>query len=77
MNFEHSEKVRGLIRQVREFMEEHVLPNEGVFIDQIEANPWETPAITEELKGKARAAGLWNLLLPVEHGSYSAGLTNL
>ena len=77
MNFEHSEKVQGLIRQVREFMEEHVLPNEGVFIDQIEANPWETPAITEELKGKARAAGLWNLFLPVEHGSYSAGLTNL
>jgi acyl-CoA dehydrogenase len=77
MNFEHSEKVQGLIRQVRAFMEEHVLPNEAVFLEQIAANPWETPAITEELKGKARAAGLWNLFLPVEHGAYSAGLTNL
>ena len=56
MNFEHSEKVQGLIRQVREFMDEHVLPNGDEFIDQIEANPWETSAITEELKGKARAA---------------------
>jgi acyl-CoA dehydrogenase len=77
MNFEHSEKVKGLIGQVRDFMEEHVLPNEGLFVEQVEANPWETPAITEELKGKARAAGLWNLFLPVEHGDYSAGLTNL
>jgi acyl-CoA dehydrogenase len=77
MNFEHSEKVQGLIQQVRGFMEEHILPNEGLFIEQIAKNPWETPAITQELKIKARAAGLWNLFLPAEHGRYSAGLTNL
>jgi len=77
MNFEHSDKVKGLVRQVRDFMDEHILPNEDVFIEQIAQNPWETPPITEELKPKARAAGLWNLFLPVEHGRYSAGLTNL
>jgi acyl-CoA dehydrogenase len=77
MDFEHSEKTKRLIRQVRDFMAEHVLPNEALFHEQIADNPWETPAITEELKGKARAAGLWNLFLPVEHGPYSAGLTNL
>jgi len=77
MNFEHSDKVKGLVRQVRGFMDEHILPNEDVFIEQIAQNPWETPPITEELKPKARAAGLWNLFLPVEHGRYSAGLTNL
>ncbi|HET6593077.1 MAG TPA: acyl-CoA dehydrogenase family protein [Xanthomonadales bacterium] len=77
MNFEHSEKVKGLMGQVRDFMREHVLPNEDVFLAQVEADPWATPAITEELKAKARAAGLWNLFLPVEHGAYGAGLTNL
>jgi acyl-CoA dehydrogenase len=77
MNFEHSDKVKGLIRQVRDFMEEHILPNEDVFIAQIAENPWETADITEELKARARAAGLWNLFLPVEHGRYSGGLTNL
>jgi len=77
MNFEHSDKVKGLVRQVRDFMEEHILPNEDVFTEQIEKNPWETPPITEELKARAREAGLWNLFLPVEHGRYSAGLTNL
>jgi len=77
MNFEHSDKVKGLIRQVRDFMQEHILPNEDVFIAQIAENPWETADITEELKARARAAGLWNLFLPVEHGRYSGGLTNL
>jgi len=77
MNFEHSDKVKGLVRQVRDFMQEHILPNEDVFAGQIAENPWETAHITEELKARARAAGLWNLFLPVEHGRYSAGLTNL
>jgi acyl-CoA dehydrogenase len=77
MNFEHSDKVKGLVRQVRDFMQEHILPNEDVFAAQVAARPWETADITEELKARARAAGLWNLFLPVEHGRYSAGLTNL
>jgi len=77
MNFEHSDKVKGLIRKVRDFMEEHILPNEDVFTAQIAENPWETADIIEELKARARAAGLWNLFLPVEHGRYSGGLTNL
>jgi acyl-CoA dehydrogenase len=46
MNFEHSDKVNGLIRQVRDFMEEHILPNEDVFNEQIAQNPWATPPIT-------------------------------
>jgi acyl-CoA dehydrogenase len=33
--------------------------------------------ITQELKEKAKAEGLWNLFLPKEHGDYSGGLTNL
>ncbi len=77
MNFEYSDKVKGLIQQVQAFMQEHVLPNEALFEEQIKANPWQTPAIVNELKEKAREAGLWNLFLPVEHGDYGAGLTNL
>ena len=77
MNFEYSAKVKGLLQQVRAFMQEHVLPNEALFEEQIKANPWRTPVIVNELKEKAREAGLWNLFLPVEHGGYGAGLTNL
>ncbi len=77
MDFEYSDKVKDLIQQVRSFMQENVLPNEALFHEQIAENPWETPAILEELKAKAKAQGLWNFFLPVSYGEYSPGLTNL
>jgi acyl-CoA dehydrogenase len=77
MDFEYSDKVKDLINRVRGFMNEHVHPNEATHTGQVSENPWETPPVVEELKAKARAAGLWNLFLPVEHGRYSGGLTNM
>jgi acyl-CoA dehydrogenase len=77
MDFEYSDKVRKLQRQVRDFMEQHILPNESAHGAQLAGSRWETPPIVEELKARARAAGLWNLFLPVEHGRYSGGLTNM
>ncbi len=77
MNFEYSDEVKGLVRQVRNFMEENIYPNETLFEQQVAAKPWETAEIVTELKQKARAAGLWNLFLPVEYGDYSGGLTNM
>lgn len=77
MDFNHSKKTQELLARLRTFMDEHVYPNEETFKEQIAANPWSTAPITEELKVKAREQGLWNLFLPVEHGEYSGGLTNL
>ncbi len=77
MDFEYSPKTEDLRRQVRGFMEEYVYPGEADFEAQIEASPWETPAIVKELKARARSAGLWNLFLPLEHGEHSGGLTNM
>jgi len=57
------------------FMEEHIYPNETVWEAQIRANRWQPVPIIEELKVKARAAGLWNLFLP--DSDRGAGLTNL
>jgi acyl-CoA dehydrogenase len=75
MDFEFSSKVKDLQRRLQAFMEEHVYPNEQRFHDEIERNRWLPTRVVEELKPKARAAGLWNLFLPNdEHG---AGLTNL
>jgi acyl-CoA dehydrogenase len=77
MNFDYSEKVERLREELEAFMEEHVYPNERTFYEQIEASGdrWSTPPIMEELKEKARAAGLWNLFLP--DSDFGAGLTNL
>ena len=75
MNFEFNDKVKELQRRLQAFLDEYIYPNEQRFRDEIERNPWSPTRIIEELKPKARAAGLWNLFLPEsEHG---AGLTNL
>ena len=57
-------------------MEEHVYPNEAKYQEHCDGpDRWQPVPVIEELKPKARAAGLWNLFLPAsEHG---AGLTNL
>ena len=76
MAFEHSGKVKDLAGRLTAFMEAHVHPNEDRFQAEVDAGDrWEPTAIMDDLKEKARAAGLWNLFLPEsEHG---AGLTNL
>ncbi|MGC1475715.1 MAG: acyl-CoA dehydrogenase family protein, partial [Terriglobales bacterium] len=56
------------------FMDEHVYPNEKRFHDEVERNRWQPTKVIEELKPKARAAGLWNLFLPNDENG--AGLTN-
>ncbi|WP_439133401.1 acyl-CoA dehydrogenase family protein [Pseudomaricurvus sp.] len=77
MDFEYSDKVKGLIEQVRAFMDEHVYPNQDLFNDQLSKDRWTTPPILDELKAKAKAQGLWNFFLPLSYGEYSGGLTNL
>lgn len=77
MDFAYSEKVRGLLKQLQDFMDQYIYPNERTYREQIAAsgNPHHHAEIVDELKEKARAQGLWNLFLPDEE--YGAGLTNL
>jgi len=75
VNFEFSDKVKELQQRLRAFMDEHIYPNERRFNGEIERNRWTPTRVIEELKPKARAAGLWNLFLPNDENG--AGLTNL
>jgi acyl-CoA dehydrogenase len=80
MQFSYSDKVIDLQKRVTAFMDEHVYAAEEVFDAEMDAarktgNPWVPTRIVEELKQKARAAGLWNLFLP--ESELGAGLTNL
>eukprot|EP01118_Nematostelium_gracile_P005628 TRINITY_DN1790_c0_g1_i1.p1 TRINITY_DN1790_c0_g1~~TRINITY_DN1790_c0_g1_i1.p1 ORF type:complete len:433 (-),score=121.36 TRINITY_DN1790_c0_g1_i1:14-1174(-) len=58
-------------------MDEHVYPNESVYVQQQNSLPsrWHIPPIMEELKKKAKEQGLWNLFLP--DSEFGAGLNNL
>jgi acyl-CoA dehydrogenase len=77
MQFDFSPRSRELKAQLESFMEAHVYPNEATYSRQLDAAPsrWEVPPIMEELKEKAKDAGLWNLFLP--ESDRGAGLTNL
>ncbi len=75
MQFEYSDTTRQLQKRLTAFMEEHIYPSEQLYYQQIAEERWRPVPVIEDLKPKARAAGLWNLFLPAsEHG---AGLTNL
>ena len=81
MHFEYSDKVKDLQARLLAFMDEHVYPNEERFHEEVAANraagnAWIPTKIVEELKPKARAAGLWNLFIP-NSARVPQGLTNL
>jgi acyl-CoA dehydrogenase len=76
MDFEPSARCNEFKERLGAFMDDHVYPAEAVYESQLRdsGNPHHQPAVMEELKGKAREAGLWNMFLPdAEHG---AGLSN-
>ncbi len=73
MDFEYSEKVKALQAKLQRFMDEHIYPNEAAHHEEIEENTragrrWTPLKSIEDLKVKARAAGLWNLWRPKSHG---------
>ncbi|WP_436526465.1 acyl-CoA dehydrogenase family protein [Actinoplanes sp. HUAS TT8] len=70
MDFEFDATTEDYRKRLTAFMDEHVYPSESSF----HSDGWEPPAVLQELQSAAKAAGLWNLFLPGEHG---AGLTNL
>ncbi|MDR7220673.1 acyl-CoA dehydrogenase family protein [Aminobacter aminovorans] len=74
MDFEYSDKTKSLLERLNAFMDEHVYPNERRYHEEVEADRWGHPPVLEELKAKAKAAGLWNLFLP--DSAHGAGLTN-
>jgi len=77
MDFDHNDKTKELLGRLEAFMDEHVYPNEKTFHEQVEAmgDDWTPAPVIEELKPKAKEAGLWNLFLP--DSELGAGLTNL
>jgi acyl-CoA dehydrogenase len=76
VDFEYSDKVKALQEKLGRFMDDHIYPNEHRYEEGVTPETrWQPRKIVEEMKPKAKAAGLWNLFLPEsEHG---AGLTNL
>lgn len=84
MDFDYTPKQIEWRDRVRAFFDAHILPAEDTYRAQLPAAVqagWAAVPIVEELKAKARAAGLWNMFMPpsaADDDAYAgAGLTNL
>ena len=79
MDFALSPKAAEYAKKLQAFMDREVFPAESIYHQQRLAfvkagTPHKLPPVVEELKKKAKAAGLWNLFVPKDHGGE---LTNL
>ncbi len=59
--------------QLQSFMDQHIYPNELRYHQELTGldNRFSTVPLMEELKTLAKAAGLWNLWMPRDHGGLS------
>ncbi len=87
MDFDYSPRQKEYLARLGAFFEAHIYPNTRVYEEQqAEGERWKVLPLLEDLKGKARAAGLWNLFIPPSAGHPQVdesfafegpGLTNL
>ncbi|GAB1513881.1 acyl-CoA dehydrogenase family protein [Actinophytocola sp. KF-1] len=77
MDFSHSATAADYLRRVSDFVRTEIEPVEPEYHRALHAStdPWTVLPVIDELKAKAREAGLWNLFLPdTDRG---AGLSNV
>lgn len=71
MDFDISPKQRQFLDRVTAFMDEHIvpaIPRYEAEMNVLGAERWKVVQVVEELKAKAKAAGLWNFFMPPHSG---------
>jgi alkylation response protein AidB-like acyl-CoA dehydrogenase len=69
MIFDYTPRMKEMQERLRAFMDEHIYPNEARYEEEAhKGERWKVIQVIEELKPKARAAGLWNMFVPPSHG---------
>ena len=79
MDFSPSPRAAELVDLVAAFVRDEIEPVAAEYHRQVSeaaaSGTWTESPLLDELRGKARAQGLWNLFLPAEHGdAYAAQL---
>lgn len=80
MSFELSPRGTEFLEKTKQFIRDEIEPVENEFWQEVQRTniggdwrTWQWPAVLDELKAKAKAAGLWNMFLP--DAELGAGLT--
>ncbi len=69
MIFDYTPRMKEMQEKLRAFMDEHIYPNEARYEQEVsKGERWKVIEVIEELKPRARAAGLWNMFVPPSHG---------
>jgi acyl-CoA dehydrogenase len=74
MDFTLAPELADLRKKVRNFMEEHVLPNEGAIVAEDRRRQYDT---LKSLQRRAKEAGLWTPHLPAELGGRGLGVMGM
>ena len=66
MDFAQSDRSRDFLSRVQAFMKDHIDPIESDYHRQLQSleNRWVALPLIDQLKAKAKSAGLWNMFLP-------------
>jgi acyl-CoA dehydrogenase len=73
MIFEHDDTTKHWVGKVQAFMDEHIVPAIPVYEKQAyEGERWKVIPVVEELKAKAKKAGLWNMFMPPEPSGHKS-----
>ena len=71
MDFALTDRQESFRNRVRDFIEHHVRPRNHEFHEQENSEPrWKVLPVIEDIKPKAKEAGLWNLFMPPAHGAF-------
>ncbi len=77
MDFSYSEKTDQLRAQLRDFMDQHIIPRNGQWSEEIHNGRFPV-SFMDDLKDLAKSDGLWNLFLPhLRDDEPGTRLTNL
>ncbi|CAM9883359.1 unnamed protein product [Heterosigma akashiwo] len=72
------ERKQQLLDALRTFVQDECIPAEEIFHQQVDEleDRWTNPPVMAQLKAKAKALGLWNAFIPLEHREFGGqGLT--
>ncbi|MFT7244568.1 MAG: acyl-CoA dehydrogenase, partial [Candidatus Azotimanducaceae bacterium] len=61
-----SDKVHPILRRLRIFIDEVIIPNEQTYQEALEVDRWMAPSVMTDMKDQAKSAGLFNLFLSPE-----------
>lgn len=71
MNLGASDRVNGVLKKLKAFIETLIIPEESLYADQLAADRWRVPAVMQELQQAARQQGLFNLFMTKDEQTFS------